>query len=315
VVIFFCTDCWRDYLKNKLKECDSNSLIKTCCMKKGCEVRLISSDWNLIFKGGREYEERQKHLKISFLQSKKKKYSDCPNPLCDKLIIKSSLRSDNIKVVCDCGYTFCFSCYSSPHFPITCRDSDRWKVVIGKEANKEFFPKCPECGILTEKTSGCDHITCLVCKKEWCYKCSSDWNIYHDCKISNLRLNEMNISNETSSKSNNISQYVIQQKLENYADLMKVELKHYKTIEMIDKIIFYRQIIKYSYVFSYFNKVSHLFEVRREFVISMIDSFSKHLFLSQNNFPSFDFIPIEKSVFYLFEVIEGKLPKDLLQLK
>jgi hypothetical protein len=36
------------------------------------------------------------------------------------------------------------------------------KVVVIKE--------CPACGVATEKTGGCDHISC-VCGKHWCFNC------------------------------------------------------------------------------------------------------------------------------------------------
>ena len=40
------------------------------------------------------------------------------------------------------------------------------------------------CGAVIEKTSGCDHMTCAVCKKHFCWKChqfftSGDATYYH----------------------------------------------------------------------------------------------------------------------------------------
>ena len=91
------------------------------------------------------------------------------------------MQHDNIKVKCDCNTTFCFKCYSQPHFPLSCVDNDRWKDVLlefqkrnelitnllnNEKDNKEIvvkkeediYPRCPGCGILTEKTSGCKKI-------------------------------------------------------------------------------------------------------------------------------------------------------------
>jgi hypothetical protein len=44
--------------------------------------------------------------------------------------------------------------------------------------------KCPECGVMTEKVGGCDHITCMVngCGAHWCYICGEGFSerlIYH----------------------------------------------------------------------------------------------------------------------------------------
>ncbi|KAH7360837.1 hypothetical protein BKA65DRAFT_604184 [Rhexocercosporidium sp. MPI-PUGE-AT-0058] len=53
-----------------------------------------------------------------------------------------------------------------------CRESEGLKT--------EHIKKCPGCGTMTEKTSGCDHITCTVagCGTHWCFYCGvkSDQN-------------------------------------------------------------------------------------------------------------------------------------------
>ncbi|KAG4441042.1 hypothetical protein IFR05_003497 [Cadophora sp. M221] len=47
----------------------------------------------------------------------------------------------------------------------TCKESDALKM--------KRIKKCPGCGTMTEKTSGCDHITCPVtgCGIHWCFYC------------------------------------------------------------------------------------------------------------------------------------------------
>lgn len=35
---------------------------------------------------------------------------------------------------------------------------------------------CPGCGAGIEKTRDCNHITCLICKFEFCYVCNAQWN-------------------------------------------------------------------------------------------------------------------------------------------
>ena len=52
-------------------------------MLNGCDVQLISSDWEKIFEGKEEFLEYKKNFKISFLYSKQKKMTECPNPKCD----------------------------------------------------------------------------------------------------------------------------------------------------------------------------------------------------------------------------------------
>lgn len=34
------------------------------------------------------------------------------------------------------------------------------------------YKACPGCGVRTEKTYGCDHMSCTMCGKHWCYECA-----------------------------------------------------------------------------------------------------------------------------------------------
>lgn len=45
---------------------------------------------------------------------------------------------------------------------------------------------CPGCGVLTQKTGGCDHIACTTCGTHWCYFCgerSSEKEIYRHMSV------------------------------------------------------------------------------------------------------------------------------------
>jgi uncharacterized ubiquitin-like protein YukD len=33
------------------------------------------------------------------------------------------------------------------------------------------FKQCPCCKVFTEHTEGCDHMTCIVCRNHWCFRC------------------------------------------------------------------------------------------------------------------------------------------------
>jgi rubrerythrin len=74
-------------------------------------------------------------------------------------------------------YAWCIKCYTgkkyiekicSENIPIvrtfTCEDCN---VITGKDI---ICKACPQCGVLVEKTSGCDHITCS-CGSHWCFSC------------------------------------------------------------------------------------------------------------------------------------------------
>jgi hypothetical protein len=65
----------------------------------------------------------------------------------------------------------------------TLEHAEAIRATLAK-VNLKTIKKCPGCGIATEKTMGCDHITCPVkdCRTHWCYFCGEGFgrngNIY-----------------------------------------------------------------------------------------------------------------------------------------
>lgn len=99
-------------------------------------------------------------------------------------------------------YAWCIGCYSlqkcvektcagdgAPSIKNwRCEPCDiQYKTEILGKTPSIIAKECPQCGVMTEKTSGCDHITCQNCAKvngeatHWCFVCgikSSYQNIY-----------------------------------------------------------------------------------------------------------------------------------------
>ena len=49
------------------------------------------------------------------------------------------------------------------------KDDEMFFKVYGENNIK----KCPHCGLYTNRTEGCNHMTCANCKKEWCWLCNA----------------------------------------------------------------------------------------------------------------------------------------------
>ena len=46
-------------------------------------------------------------------------------------------------------------------------------------SKNKLIKKCPNCGIITEKYEGCNHITCSKCNYQWCWLCNGKYSEDH----------------------------------------------------------------------------------------------------------------------------------------
>ena len=167
----FCTHCWFNYLKTLITEA---KVEKIKCMNHGCNENIseefilkhISNNNDLIEK----YKKFKKRVEI--LQDKNKKL--CPNPDCDSFLEKSD-KSKYVK--CEYGHEYCFYCLRPPHGKNSC-DENLEKQLL-KWTKGKRVKRCPRCKIYTEKNEGCNHMTCVSCKYQWCWLCEGEYKYGH----------------------------------------------------------------------------------------------------------------------------------------
>ena len=99
-----------------------------------------------------------------------------------------------------CSFSFCCECRLAWHGLQPCANlASRWKAAddAGKAALRakhgdrvmeevessqwvlDHTKPCPNCGTGTEKNGGCNHITCLKCRHQWCWLCMSTYSQGH----------------------------------------------------------------------------------------------------------------------------------------
>ncbi|CAF4511802.1 unnamed protein product [Rotaria sp. Silwood2] len=65
------------------------------------------------------------------------------------------------------------------HFGMTCQQYDQFNISsIDNNTQiwiRKHSKKCPKCKSYIEKISGCDHMTCTICKHQFCWQCFSDY--------------------------------------------------------------------------------------------------------------------------------------------
>ena len=102
----------------------------------------------------------------------------------------------------------CLKCNEQPHFPAKCSQFVSYKndlvkhgdAVIVEDNDTHYVSVgkyCPnkQCRTYMEKNSGCNHMHCSVCKKEFCWNCHKLWEDH-------LRLNQGNYSCQVQSDNN-----------------------------------------------------------------------------------------------------------------
>jgi len=168
----FCDGCWYDFLSIKIKE---NRLPSIKCLDYKCQsklddefiINLLQSNKDLIYK----YQKYKMELEIINNPNKKL----CPFPNCDSYLELKDIKEQYTS--CKNKHTYCFSCLKKPHGNLPCNNKLDKSII--EYASNNFVKKCPKCSIITEKSSGCNHITCSKCNFQWCWLCNEKYDTEH----------------------------------------------------------------------------------------------------------------------------------------
>uniref|UniRef100_A0AC35TVH9 RBR-type E3 ubiquitin transferase n=1 Tax=Rhabditophanes sp. KR3021 TaxID=114890 RepID=A0AC35TVH9_9BILA len=197
----FDKDCWRESIKQKLKDTGSTSF---GCLEGKCDM--MGTDELLLTLFNEEDASEEVKTVISKIQDeavkdyvKGNKYiTKCNGGQCRNTYIIFS--TDFIGAArCKCSNRCCVDCGDFYHFPLTCQMLVRFKDFDDKQSKDELATlnlllndtkECPSCNFTLEKISGCNHITCSKCRYEFCWLCLSKWlgtNVKHPCDITNSK--------------------------------------------------------------------------------------------------------------------------------
>ncbi|KAF9652364.1 hypothetical protein BDM02DRAFT_3089237 [Thelephora ganbajun] len=108
----------------------------------------------------------------------------CPNPKCSVLVQIDEDSDDPMAQCPACFKWVCVSCKAMWHMDMSCEQyqslpmderspEDQLAIELAKAKQ---WRRCPGCHAIVELTQGCNHIKCL-CKKEFCFKCGSPWDV------------------------------------------------------------------------------------------------------------------------------------------
>ena len=168
----FCADCWENYLQEKI---NNANVVKISCMQHGCSIVLTKDFIKKILSNNEALIQKyEKFLERQNLLMSNKKIKFCPIPDCDGY---AEQKKKEKYVKCNFGHDFCFECLKQPHGRKKCKDLidkdfEEWK-------KHKIVKRCPNCKIWTEKNEGCNHMTCVECKFQWCWLCQKKYSSNH----------------------------------------------------------------------------------------------------------------------------------------
>lgn len=168
----FCRNCFSEYLRSAVS--DGASCVSAHCPEHKCKQLITktivhgllgpedSAKYDLFFI--RDFIEKSKNMKY------------CPAPRCEKVAVGSGITT----VRCSCNYCFCFKCGEEAHDPCSCAQLSEWIEKCMNESETANWilantRKCPQCTTRIEKNQGCNHMTCKICKYEFCWICMGNW--------------------------------------------------------------------------------------------------------------------------------------------
>ena len=105
----------------------------------------------------------------------------CPSISCGAGFVPED---DQQEVKCvECKFVFCRKCKGAHHSG-SCNWTThtqnprlaRWREASMRNIAGKTKP-CPSCHALNEMDGGCNHVTCVMCKFEFCWLCLIEWNV------------------------------------------------------------------------------------------------------------------------------------------
>ena len=155
----------------------------------GCEGSEVKDTYHFKVMGPRDYSRYQRFAAEECLREIGGIY--CPSHSCGAGFVPED---DQRKVECvECKFVFCRQCKNTYHSgscihttPIIKQDASSTLSAAAIERNRRWeaaseryirqaLKACPECGIYIDKASGSNHMTCFICKFEFCWVCLIEW--------------------------------------------------------------------------------------------------------------------------------------------
>lgn len=163
-----CRKCLRQLFRTAIK--DTSLLPLRCCN--------IPIDMNVSYDLLRQEEAIILKNRVIELTAERKMYC----PVCNAFINLDLVdTSEAVDMPCHgCGVSLCAECTTESHPELPCKLNQVMKAGGDKDlmemAEEMGWKQCPNCKMMIELSTGCNHMTCESCKHGFCFKCLRPWD-------------------------------------------------------------------------------------------------------------------------------------------
>lgn len=172
----YCRKCYTAYITFAIN--DGPVCLRIRCPETSCAVAIGPDMISSLVSD--EFKEKYARVLFNSYLENDKETKWCPAPGCN-YAVKFDLSNSIYDVSCACKYSFCWNCSEETHRPVGCKTVKMWMVKNSSEAENTNWilansKPCPKCKRPIEKNHGCMHMTCSMCKFEFCWLCLGDWS-------------------------------------------------------------------------------------------------------------------------------------------
>lgn len=162
-----CVKCMRKLFQHALGD---NSLLPLRC----CDVPI---DMNISTQLLEKKDAERLQRRVEEQEATNKMYCPQCSAFLNLDLINSTSSTD---INCVCGTDICVVCKTVAHPGVTCAENKSSQIdpdELALELSlKEGWKQCPQCQMIIELDFGCNHMTCINCRHEFCYKCLQPWS-------------------------------------------------------------------------------------------------------------------------------------------
>eukprot|EP00026_Physarum_polycephalum_P004306 Phypoly_transcript_04324.p1 GENE.Phypoly_transcript_04324~~Phypoly_transcript_04324.p1 ORF type:complete len:473 (+),score=85.85 Phypoly_transcript_04324:456-1874(+) len=182
----YCIECLRQYYMQRIKD---GSVLHISCPDPACKEEVTPNDVRCVLDQA-TWEKYDNFVLMSALKQDPN-ICWCPFPGCTNAIYREP--GEDPKIICDaCKFQFCAECKEAWHGDMSCEEyasiKEKMEKSVAKQApsfnvwtskhSKQVKP-CPGCKGFIEKFDGCNHMTCVNCKYQFCWMCLSEYTGMH----------------------------------------------------------------------------------------------------------------------------------------